>query len=143
MTIPVRLGAFAAVLASVFALAWLAGSEWGPETKASTQHMKSAGGHGGVSETAQPPAASAEPHSMESMAMDKPETLQLVVSSGAFTSGRSQQLSFRIEDETGRPVTDFEREGGVLMHLIIVRRDLQFQHEGTVHTAVFDQEISR
>jgi hypothetical protein len=43
--------------------------------------------------------------------------------------GRRARLSFRILDEAGRAVRDFEEEQEKRMHLIVVRRDMQgFQH---------------
>jgi hypothetical protein len=43
--------------------------------------------------------------------------------------GERRELRFRIVDDAGEPVTDFEVEHGKRLHLIVVRRDLSgFQH---------------
>jgi hypothetical protein len=54
----------------------------------------------------------------------------LVAERTRFTAGESQLYSFRIETLDGTIVENFEEEeGGVRMHLIVVRRDLtHFQH---------------
>jgi hypothetical protein len=55
--------------------------------------------------------------------------LRLVVSTPEFTRGRTQQLRFRVVDERGATVRDFDVEHTKRMHLIVVRRDLtNFQH---------------
>jgi hypothetical protein len=43
--------------------------------------------------------------------------------------GRSATLRFRILDPSGKPATSFDLDGGVRLHLILVRRDLTgYQH---------------
>jgi hypothetical protein len=55
--------------------------------------------------------------------------LRLVVSNPDFTRGREQQLRYRVVDERGTTVRDFDVEHTKRMHLIVVRRDLTgFQH---------------
>jgi hypothetical protein len=55
--------------------------------------------------------------------------LRLVVATPDFTRGRTQQLRFRIVDDRGATVRDFDVEHTKRMHLIVVRRDLTgFQH---------------
>jgi hypothetical protein len=55
--------------------------------------------------------------------------LRLVVSTPDFTRARTQTLRFRIVDDSGETVRDFDVEHTKRMHLIVVRRDLTgFQH---------------
>src|SRR2546430_4033314 len=54
---------------------------------------------------------------------------RLVVANPAFVRGRTQTLRFRIIDDKGDTIRDFDVEHTKRMHLIIVRRDLtNFQH---------------
>ena len=81
--------------------------------------------------------AAAAPDNEMSMAADAPEGLAagaagytLVPARTAFERG-SSSFRFRILDGDGRPTHAFDREGGVLLHLIVVRRDLgaaAYQH---------------
>jgi hypothetical protein len=68
-------------------------------------------------------AAAAEP---EAMAMG--ELVEgLATSAAGYTLETTQdagRIRLRILDEDGRPAHDFDREGGVLLHLIVARRDL-------------------
>jgi hypothetical protein len=54
----------------------------------------------------------------------------LVPESAHLLANEPQEFSFHIETDTGTPVEDFEEEqGGVEIHLIVVRRDLtHFRH---------------
>jgi hypothetical protein len=62
--------------------------------------------------------------------------LRLVVATPAFERGRTAQLRFRIVDERGSTVRDFDTEHTKRMHLIVVRRDLTgFQHLHPVQDA--------
>ena len=55
--------------------------------------------------------------------------LRLVVAERELPRGKAAPLSFRVVDERGRTVRDFEREHERRMHLIVARRDLAgFQH---------------
>jgi hypothetical protein len=55
--------------------------------------------------------------------------LRLVVADPDFTRGQTQQLRFRVVDDKGATVRDFDVEHTKRMHLIVVRRDLTgFQH---------------
>ena len=114
MTTPVKLAAFAAVLAVVFGAAALAG--------------------GAVGRVPDPAAAAAE----DEMNMAADPIRGLAVSEHGLTlqlARRSAQLDtkcrldFRILGEDGRPVREFDLEHTKRMHLIVVRRDLTgFQH---------------
>ena len=55
--------------------------------------------------------------------------VRLVVADPEVRRGRTEQLRFRIVDERGRAVRDFDVEHTKRMHLIVARRDLTgFQH---------------
>ena len=114
MTTPVKLAAFAAVLAVVFGAAALAG--------------------GAVGRIHDPAAATAD----EGMNMAADPVRGLAVSENGFTLDLARRaarpdttfrLAFRILGKDGRPVRDFDLEHTKRMHLILVRRDLTgFQH---------------
>ena len=113
MTTPLKLGAFAAVLALVFGAAALAG---------------------GAVDRIHHPAAATE----DSMSMAADPMRGLAVSENGLTldlarrtaaPNTSFRLAFRILDKDGRAVHDFDLEHTKRMHLIVVRRDLTgFQH---------------
>jgi hypothetical protein len=120
MTALPRLAGFAGALALLFGGGALAGELIDPappktsEEKAMTE-MDSE--HGGATAMAVRGLAVAE------------DGLRLVVSTPDFARGRTQQLRFRIVDERGATVRDFDVEHTKRMHLIVVRRDLTgFQH---------------
>ena len=53
----------------------------------------------------------------------------LEVGPKTFEAGREETFGFRILDQTGRAVRDFDEQHGERMHLIVVRRDLiHYQH---------------
>jgi hypothetical protein len=55
--------------------------------------------------------------------------LRLVVAEPNFNRGQARQLRFRVVDDNGATVRDFDVEHTKRMHLIVVRRDLTgFQH---------------
>ncbi len=57
------------------------------------------------------------------------DDLRLIVSTPDFERGRTRQLRFRVVDDKGATVRDFDVEHTKRMHLIVVRRDLTgFQH---------------
>ena len=57
------------------------------------------------------------------------EGYRLAFAETALPLGREAPLSFRIVDDNGHTVRDFDLQGGVRMHLIVVRRDLTgYQH---------------
>lgn len=113
MTAGVRVAAFGALLAAIFALAALAGRAAGPVTDAGSEHAGASSGHGGTH--AAPAAAAGE--------------LRLRSTTTTFTAGRPQRFSFAVEDADGELVRDFEVEQARRMHLIVVRRDLRrFEH---------------
>jgi hypothetical protein len=82
-----------------------------------------------------PPRTAAPEKEMSAMAMGvrglavAQDGLRLVVSTPDFKRGRTQALRFRIVDDRGDTVRDFDVEHTKRMHLVVVRRDLTgFQH---------------
>ena len=114
MTTPLKLGAFAAVLALLFGAAALAG---------------------GAVEPLRDSAAAAG----DEMAMDgamavrglavSDDELALQLARRRAPHGKGFELAFRVIDERGATVRDFDVEHTKRMHLIVVRRDMTgFQH---------------
>jgi hypothetical protein len=116
MTGGVRVAAFAALLAAVFALAALAGRALDPAADAGEP------AHGaGSGMDAQ------DAHHGASAAAD--DGLRLVADATTLPAGAAATLTFRIVDPHGATLRAFETEQGRRMHLIVVRRDLRrFQH---------------
>jgi hypothetical protein len=113
LTAPVKLGAFAAVLALLFGAAALAG--------------------GAVEPVRDAPATDEDEMAMTAMGVrglavsDDDFTLQLDRRSAPVS--KSFGLSFRIRDTRGATVKDFDLEHTKRMHVIVVRRDMAgFQH---------------
>jgi hypothetical protein len=126
----VKLAGFAVVLAAAFAVAALAGGalgsdDWarGDESPAHEQEgedMTMTSEHGdGHAETAELPGGLSIAEHGYRLAVDEPTR----------DAGERRELRFRIYDDAGDVVTDFDEEHGALLHLIVVRRDLTgFQH---------------
>jgi hypothetical protein len=116
-----KLAAFAAVLAVLFGGAALAGAAIGPDPS---------------EDVADAPEEHSEMTSTETHAPDPvrglaiaADDLRVVVDDPELRRGREETLTFRIEDERGETVRDFDVEHEKRMHLIIARRDLTgFQH---------------
>ncbi|HTN24445.1 MAG TPA: hypothetical protein VL120_10695 [Solirubrobacteraceae bacterium] len=116
MSAGVRVAAFAALLAVVFAAAALAGQALDPGTDAHDEHA-AAPGHAHA-HAAAPAGLSAQQ-----------DGLLLVPATTQLAAGRTGRFAFTIADETGRTVRDFDREQARRMHLVVVSRDLaDFQH---------------
>ncbi len=117
---PARLVAFALGLALVGGAAALAG--------AATGHgrVATAGSHGSEMAMGQlSPAEQSRASGLASVAGG----YALVPTQTTLPLGRSSDFRFRIVDGQGRAVRDFDVDGGVRVHLIIVRRDLVgYQH---------------
>jgi hypothetical protein len=111
MTNPVaKLAAFAAVLALAFGAAALAGAAIDPD-------------RGG-----EPAGHGAMPDPVRGLS-SADGGLRLAVDDARLPRAASQQLTFRILDDRGATVRDFDVEHTKRMHLIVVRRDLSgFQH---------------
>jgi hypothetical protein len=134
MSAPVKLALFGAALALVFAGSALAGAAIGPEPKdepGGDGHAESMAGHGGAAHEVRGLATAAG-------------GLRVVVEDPELRRGRTETLAYRIVDEHGATVRDFDVEHTERMHLILARRDLTgFQHlhpeqgpEGTWSTHV-------
>jgi hypothetical protein len=128
MSTPARLAAFAAGLALLFGGGALAGAAIGPEPddndsnpehsemKPSTTESHGGGGH------------EAAPDPVRGLAVAD-AGLRVVVEDNELRRGRTERLAFRIVDEHGETVRDFDVEHTKKMHLIIARRDLTgFRH---------------
>ena len=116
-----RVAAFLALLGVVFAAALLVGGALGPEPSddepASQDH---AGGHG-----EEPAVANLVPRGLA----DRAEGVELKLDSSRFAPRSRGDFAFRIVDEAGDPIRDFEIQHERRMHLIVVRRDTTgYQH---------------
>ncbi|HET8755342.1 MAG TPA: hypothetical protein VFM58_05000 [Solirubrobacteraceae bacterium] len=121
MSTPAKLALFVGVLAAVFGGAALAGAAIGPDRDA--DDLASAP-HGEMA--AEPHGGAADPVRGLAIADDG---LRIVVEDPELARGREQALRFRIVDERGATVRDFDVEHERRMHLILARRDLTgFQH---------------
>jgi hypothetical protein len=115
---PVRLVLFAGALAVVFAASALAGGAVGPAPKDEPAEPA----HGGEAAHG---AGARDVRGLASAAGG----LRLVVADPELRRGRSERLSFRIVDDRGATVRDFDVEHTKRMHVIVARRDLTgFQH---------------
>lgn len=134
MNVPIRLAAFAAVLALAFGGATLAGATIGPsgEHDGRTGHG-APGAHGGASHHEMAMAGMSSMHDHASVAGG------LAVSDGAYTleptrtflrAGEPARFAFRVADARGGVVRDaYQLESQRELHLIVVRRDLRYyQH---------------
>jgi hypothetical protein len=114
-----RIGAFAALLALVFAAASFAGSRIDPSVDEPESHDED-----GAGETAAGHAEGSPP----GLAVSE-GGYTLVADQASLAAGRAAELSFRIEDDDGETVEGFDVEHERRMHLIVVRRDFEgFQH---------------
>jgi hypothetical protein len=130
MSAGVRVAAFAALLAVVFAVSALAGQAIDPGTgpaedhAAGTQHA-AGGAHAQDHEAVAPAGLS-----------DEQDGLLLLDATSQLAAGRRGRFAYRIADDRGRTVRAFDTEQARRMHLIVVRRDLtEFQHVHPTQTA--------
>jgi hypothetical protein len=129
----VRIALFAALLGLVFGGAALAGSALDPDPDAEPSHSEA--GSGAEEEHGSTQSAH-EDHTGGDEATNTPVGLALAegglrldVDRRRLAPGRPQRVDFRILNERGRAVRDFDVEHDRRMHLIVVRRDLTgFQH---------------
>jgi hypothetical protein len=125
MSTPAKLAAFAAGLALLFGGGALAGAAIGPETddtppEHSAMNPSTSNPHGDGHEAA--------PDPVRGLAVAD-AGLRVVVDDAELRPGRAERLAFRIVDEHGETVRDFDVEHTKKMHLILARRDLTgFQH---------------
>jgi hypothetical protein len=128
-----RIALFAVSSALVFGGAAVAGSALDPDPEEERSHAEA--GPGGPDEHATDRTAD-EGHTGDHEATGVPAGLALAegglrldVDRRRFAAGRMERLDFRILNERGRAVRDFEVEHDRRMHLIVVRRDLTgFRH---------------
>jgi hypothetical protein len=132
---PAKLIAFSAALAVLFGGGALAGATVGPDaddapvasqpqehSDMNPSNTEPAGAHGGD----EPAGAAADP--VRGLAVAD-GGLRVVVEDAQLRLGRDERLEFRIVDDQGETVRDFDVEQTKRMHLIIARRDLTgFQH---------------
>lgn len=119
MRTPAKLAAFAAGIGLPFAGGVVAGDLVGADDPSS------ASGHGRSHEIRND-SKPAEPVRGLAVAEDG---MQIVVDDPELRPGRTQKLRYRVVDERGRTIRDFDVEHEKRMHLIVVRRDLtRFQH---------------
>ncbi|MDP1846560.1 MAG: hypothetical protein Q8K79_02120 [Solirubrobacteraceae bacterium] len=143
-TAPVKLAGFAALLIALSGTAALAGGAIDPDRERGADDgadpaTPSAGGHSGSDEhtsapvKARPDAAPAhgakdETHPVRGLAVAE-NGLRLVVSTPELRRAHSEEVRFRIVDDRGETVRDFDVAHTKRMHVIVVRRDLAgFQH---------------
>jgi len=129
MSAATRLVGFGALLAVLFAVATATGGALDPDARG--EEREDAAGHAGGAE----PAGHAEDAGHEGaaevhgLAVADDAGLQLEVLTPELRRGREQRLAFRVVDDRGVPVRDYDVEHERRMHLIVVRRDLTgFQH---------------
>jgi len=118
----IRIGAFVAGLALVFAAAALAGNAIGPEPPAEDDGM--AADHG-----AEPAAHSEEGDEAVPGLASTQGGLRLELDRSRYEPGAGERVSFTVLGEDGDPFADYEVEHEREMHMILVRRDMEgFQH---------------
>ncbi|HYI20020.1 MAG TPA: hypothetical protein VD836_14995 [Solirubrobacteraceae bacterium] len=127
MSSATRLVVFGAVLAVLFSAAAAAGGALDPDAAdpEPAEAMAGAAHGGGEPEGG---AAHAGPAKVHGLAVSD-AGLRLDVRTPELRRGRAQELAFRVLNEQGEPVRDYDVEHERRMHLIVVRRDLTgFQH---------------
>ena len=131
MTTPVRVLAFLAALAAVFALALGVGTAVGPiDEPAPAAHEDDA--HGDTDTAAHDEGEVGLPAGLS--VSEGGYTLRLAQTSA--DAGARERVEFHVEGPDGAPVTAYDVEHGKRLHLIAVRRDLAgFQH---VHPTLAD-----
>jgi hypothetical protein len=129
VSVAAKLTAFAAGLAVLFGGGALAGAAIGPDSEDPPTTAESHGSdaqpeeHSGGHES-----AAAAPDPVRGLAVAD-DGLRVVVENPELRRGRDERLAFRIVDDRGATVRDFDVEHTKRMHLILARRDLTgFQH---------------
>jgi hypothetical protein len=136
-----KLAAFGAALAVLFGVATLAGAAIGPDPDQDVASAPPDEHSEMTSSSDSTHGAAARPLRGLALAEDG---LRVVVDDPELRRGRAETLSFRIVDERGETVRDFDVEHEKRMHLILARRDLSgFRHlhpeqaaDGTWRTSV-------
>ena len=116
-----RIAGFVALLAIIFGASLAAGRAIDPD-RSDGESAAHAGGDDAAHE-AEPTVG--DPRGLATSVGG----LTLELGRARIEAGRRTDLAFRVVDETGAPVTDFEVEHERRMHLILVRRDMSgYQH---------------
>ena len=134
MTAPLRILAFVAALATVFALAVGVGHAVGPlgepvpAAHAADGHGDEEAGHDGGHD--------AEPVGLPGGLAVSEDGYTLRLAQATADAGPRQQVEFHVEGPDGAPVTAYDVDHGKRLHLIAVRRDFTgYQH---VHPVLAD-----
>lgn len=123
---PVTIAAFVAVLAVLFGGGALAGDLIGPDRGGTEAPAVAPDGHDGM--TSMPGTGTEDAGGVRGLAVSE-GGLRLRIDDPELTRGTPHVVRFRIVDERGRTVRDFEVAHERRMHLIVARRDLAtFQH---------------
>jgi len=123
---PAKLVAFVAALAVLFGGAALAGAAIGPDSDDDVASAEPEG-HSDMTSSTETEHGAA-PDLVRGLAVAD-DGLRVVVEDPELRRGREETLRFRVVDERGETVRDFDVEHEKRMHLILARRDLTgFQH---------------
>jgi hypothetical protein len=120
MSTPVRIAAFVAGLAAVFAAAFGAGALADPDTEPVAEHAEGGAGH---DDSAGHDGGHAADESGD------PVSVHLALARRTFDPGPAD-VAFQLQDDEGRPVTSYDVEHEKELHLIVLdTRDLtDYQH---------------
>ena len=125
MSAAAKLVTFAAALAVLFGGAALAGAAIGHDRDDAVPSDEPQEHSDGTSSTE---AEHGAPDPVRGLAVAE-DGLRVVIEDPELRRGRTETLSFRVVDERGETVRDFDVEHEKRMHLILARRDLSgFQH---------------
>ena len=128
MSAGVRIAAFVAVLVLVSGGAALAGGAIEPRGDDPTARADERDDHASAAGDAGSHAEKSPAAPVRGLAIAA-DDLRVVVDQAELRRGRTQELRFRIVDDHGETVRDFDVEHEKRMHLILARRDLTgFQH---------------
>jgi hypothetical protein len=126
-----RLAGFAVALAVLFGIGALAGRVFDPAPPNASPQRPAADRQAmaGMAQTDQHGAGgSAMKMGVRGLAVSA-EGLRMVVDTPVFEPGRTRELRFRVLDDRGRALRDYDVQHTKRMHLIVVCRDLSgFQH---------------
>jgi len=120
-----RIAVFVAALAAIGAGSLLLGRAVNPADQSSAANTHAGGSTSGMPGMAGHGSSTTSPLGLASTAAG----LTIVPETTSFAAGRTSMLRFRIVDDSGQPVTQYQVELQRLLHLIVVRRDMSgFQH---------------
>jgi hypothetical protein len=129
MTGPTRVAAFAVGVALLSGGAVVAGGAMHPKgTGDGAQHGTDHGATAGEARSHDAHSGGAAPVALRGLAVAD-DGLRIEVATPELRRGRGERLTYRVVDDAGQPVRDFDVAHEKRMHLIVVRRDLTgFQH---------------